>query len=121
MIEGHAPGEEPYEVQQPEPESRDGVVVARIAQVQEAEEVLIEKVEPEKAVILAGAAVHGPVEVRRVAKGRENVPRRGDKKEQRMPEIGRRRFQDCLNGGFARDQRDRWRRWRSERRLRSVP
>src|SRR5260370_38092078 len=65
--EGHAPGKEPDEVQEPEPESRDGVVVAGIAGGEEAEEVLVGGVKPEEAVILAGAAGHRSCEGRRAA------------------------------------------------------
>jgi len=44
--------------------------------------VLVEEVEPEEAVILAGAAVHRPVKVGRVANSGEDVPGRGDKQDQ---------------------------------------
>ncbi len=53
--QGQAPGKEPCEVQQPEPNARHGVVVARIAHVEEAEEMLVQEVEPEKAVVFARA------------------------------------------------------------------
>ena len=46
-------GKQPEQVKQPELDARDGIVVARIAQIQEPQHVLVDEVEPEKAVILA--------------------------------------------------------------------
>src|SRR5205823_2594417 len=79
--QGHAPWEQPREVQQPEPDAGHGVVVPRIPHVKEAEEMLVKEVEPEEAVVLAGAGVHGPVETGWVAECSENVPRRCDQKQ----------------------------------------
>ena len=51
----HRPGKEPHQVQRPEQQARHGVVVARIAQVEEAQQVFVEEVEPEESAILARA------------------------------------------------------------------
>src|ERR1019366_9494478 len=75
------PREEPGEMQEPEPGARDGVVVARVAEVQKTEKGFIEEVEPEEAVILAGRAVHREIEVRRVAQRGENMPWGGDREQ----------------------------------------
>ena len=45
-------------MEEPEIEARHGVVVARIAQVQKAQKLLVDEVEPQEAVIFARAAVH---------------------------------------------------------------
>src|ERR1700683_1617653 len=76
-----APREKPDEVEGPEPEARDGVVVARVAQVEEAQQLLVEEEEPPEAVILAGDALHGEAEVRRIAQRGEDMPGCGDEQE----------------------------------------
>jgi hypothetical protein len=73
-----APGKEPEQVQKPESKARNGVVVARVAEIQKAQDVFIDEVEPEKSVILAGTAVHGEVEKRRHAAHGKDVPRGGE-------------------------------------------
>src|SRR5579859_1193186 len=51
------PGKQPQKMQQPEGQARHGVVVARIAQVQEAKDMFVDEVKPKEAMILAGAAM----------------------------------------------------------------
>ncbi len=70
-------------MKEPEVQPRHRIVIAREAQVQEPEHVLVHEIEPEKAVILAGAAVHRPVEVRRIPNGGEDVPRRCNRQRDR--------------------------------------
>ncbi len=87
-----APGHEPDEDESPEEEEGDGVVVAGDAEVEVAEEVLVDEVEPEPAVDVAvGWEGDGPVAVREgevagmtlggVGEGDEDVPRGGDEEE----------------------------------------
>jgi len=76
--EVEAPGEKPDEMEKPEKRARDGVVVARVAKIEKAEELFVDEVEPEEAVILAGAAVEGEGEVGRIAESGKDVPGRGD-------------------------------------------
>jgi len=44
--EVHAPGKQPCQVEQPEPQARNRVVVAGITQVQETQQLLIDEEEP---------------------------------------------------------------------------
>src|SRR6185312_11667299 len=64
----------------PEEQTRNRVIVARITHVQEAQQLLVNEVKPEEAVIFARRAAHGEFEVRWIAQRGENVPRRGDQK-----------------------------------------
>jgi hypothetical protein len=73
-----APGKQPDEMEEPEVEARDGVVVARITKIQEAQHLLVDEIEPQKAVVFAGNATPGEVENRRVAQSRQHVPGRRD-------------------------------------------
>src|SRR5580693_1243711 len=63
-------------MEQPEIEPRNGVVVARITKVQKAEKLLIDEEKPEKSMKLPWAAMQTEIEIRRILKGGENVPRR---------------------------------------------
>ena len=76
--ECQAPGEEPDKVQEPEPEARDGVVIARVAHVQKAQQLLVDEKEPQETVILARAAVHAQGKIGRITQRRQNVPRSCD-------------------------------------------
>ncbi len=76
------PWEQPHQVEQPEQQDGDAVVVLRPSGAEEAEQVLVEEVEPEEAAVVAGAAGHGEVEVRRVPDDGQDVPRRGDGERQ---------------------------------------
>ena len=90
----HAPRKQPDQVKQPEIQARHGVVVVRIAQVQEAQQLLVDEEEPEEAVILARPAVQRPGEVRGIAKRRQDVPRgRNQQSDRRTPLNGCSRFQ----------------------------
>jgi hypothetical protein len=68
-------------MEQPEEVTGNCVVVARPPHVEEAEDVLVEEVEPEEAVILAWFALHREVEVRWIAEGGKHMPRRGDQQQ----------------------------------------
>ena len=68
-------------MEQPEVEPRNGIVIARIAQIQEAQQVLVDEIEPEEAVIFARNAAHRKIEIRRIAERRQHVPRRGNQQE----------------------------------------
>ena len=89
MEEIGAPGHEPDEEESPEEIEGDGVVVAGDAEVEVAEEVLVDEVEPEPAVDVAvGGERDGPVAVGEgevagmalggVGEGDEDVPGGGD-------------------------------------------
>ena len=69
-------------MEQPEQVPRHGVVVARPAAVQKTQDVFVEEVEPEEAVVLARPGVHREIEVRRVAERCQNVPRRRHQQHQ---------------------------------------
>ncbi len=60
----NAPGKEPNQVKEPEIKARHGGVIARIAQVEKAQQLLVDEVKPEEAVIHAAAAVQGKGESR---------------------------------------------------------
>jgi hypothetical protein len=90
--EESAPRHEPDEDESPEEGEGDGVVVAGDAEVEVAEEMLVDEVEPEPAVDVAvGGEGDGPVAVREgevagvalrgVREGDEDVPRGGDDEE----------------------------------------
>ena len=65
-------------MEEPEVQSRDRIVIARRAQIQESQHLLVHEVEPQKAVVFAGHAAHREVEIGRVAQRRQHVPGRGD-------------------------------------------
>ena len=67
------PGEEPDEVERPVEVAGELVVVAGDAAAEEAEDVLVDEVEPEEAVAVHAAGV---------AQAGEDVPRRGDEQEE---------------------------------------
>ena len=83
-----APGEQPEQMKGPEIEARHGVVVAWITQVQKAQQVLVDEIEPEKAAVGAGFAVHREVEVGRIPQCGEDMPGSGDRQQQRHPGQG---------------------------------
>ena len=72
-----APGEEPYDVEAPEEIAGELVVVHWIALAEEAQEVLVDEVEPEEAVAVHAAGV---------AQASEDVPWRGDGEEEKAGE-----------------------------------
>jgi hypothetical protein len=80
-----APGKNPHQVQQPVGIAGQLVVVVRIAQVEEAQIMLIDEVEVKKAVDVAdGGVVADGVSLVGIGQAAENVPGRGDgQKEQR--------------------------------------
>ncbi len=65
-------------MEQPEPESRNCIVVAWIAQVQEAKHLFVNEIKPEEAVVLTGPAMEGEGKVGRITERRQNVPGCGD-------------------------------------------
>jgi hypothetical protein len=72
------PREQPDQMEEPEFEARNRVVVARVAAVQESQELFVDEIIPQKTVVLARAGVERPREVGRIAQRGENVPRGGD-------------------------------------------
>src|SRR5208283_29908 len=72
--EEEAHGEEPDEVEAPVEGAGELVVVARDAAAEEAEDVLVDEVEPEEAVAVNGSGV---------AQAGEDVPGRGDGEQQK--------------------------------------
>ena len=92
MQQESAPGHEPDEEEPPEEGEGDGVVVVGDTEVEVAEEMFVDEVEPEPAVDVAvGGEGDGPVAVREgevagmtlrgVREGDEDVPRGGDSEE----------------------------------------
>ena len=67
-----APGEEPDEVEGPVKIAGEFVVIVRDASAEEAEDVLVDEVEPEEAVAVGSSGV---------SERGENVPRGGDKEK----------------------------------------
>ena len=63
-------------MEEPEPEARHCVVIARIAEIQKSEQVLIYEIKPEEAVILARYAPEREVEGWQCS---QNYPRDGDR------------------------------------------
>src|SRR5579863_9271729 len=61
-------------MEKPKPYTRHGVVIAWVSQVEEAEQPLIDEVEPEKAMKVAGHALQRPGEIRRIADSRKHMP-----------------------------------------------
>src|SRR4030095_4764109 len=69
-----APRKEPDQMQEPEPEARNGIVIVRITTIQEPQHMLIYEIKPEKPVVLARTAVHREVQKWRVAQCGEHIP-----------------------------------------------
>ena len=84
----HAPGKQPHQVQQPEVKARHGIVVSRIAQIQKAEQLLIDEEEPKKSMILPWPAVKREGEVGWIAQRGQNVPGRGDEQDDQQSAEG---------------------------------
>src|SRR6266850_135720 len=63
-------------MEEPEPEPRDCVVIARIPQIEEAKDLLVDEIEPEKTVVLPRAAVKREREIGWISKRGQNVPGR---------------------------------------------
>src|SRR5579864_650865 len=72
-------------MEEPEIQTRDGVVVTRIAQVEEAQNLLVHHEEPEEAVVLPRTAMQCRGEIRRIAHGGEYVPGSGDQENNDGP------------------------------------
>src|SRR6266478_7199555 len=62
-------------MEEPEPQPRDRIVIARIAQIEESQDLLVDKIKPEKAVVFARTGVQRKRKIRRIAKRGQNVPR----------------------------------------------
>src|SRR5579859_6127992 len=67
-------------MKEPEIKAWNRVVVARITQIQKAQHLFIDKKEPQKSMVLAGAAMQAEVEIGRVSQRGKNVPGRGNQK-----------------------------------------
>ena len=61
-------------MEKPEIQAWDRIIVVRITQVQEAQQLFIDEEKPEEAMILARSAVQGKDEIRRVAHSCEHMP-----------------------------------------------
>src|SRR5260370_29776123 len=66
-------------MEQPEPQPRDRIVIARIAQIEESQDLLVDEIEPEKAVVFTRTAVQRKRKIGRIPKRSQNVPRRCNK------------------------------------------
>ena len=77
----YAPRKQPDQVKQPEPEPRDGVVIARVPQVQKTQYLLVYEVEPQEAVIVSRTTAQREVEIWWVLQRCEDVPGRGNQQD----------------------------------------
>jgi len=68
-------------VKQPEGIARECVVVVRIAEIEVAQDLLVDQEEPQEAVILAGTVLQGPGEIGWVANSGKDMPGSGEEKE----------------------------------------
>src|SRR5581483_3462920 len=68
------PGKQPNQIQEPEERARNRVVVARVTQVEEAQQVLVKEIEPEEAAIFAWSAMKGEREIRWIVQRGKDVP-----------------------------------------------
>src|ERR1700719_1016986 len=66
-------------MEEPEPQPWDRIVIARIAQIEESQDLLVDKIKPEKAVVFARTGVQRKRKIGRIPKRGKNVPRRGNK------------------------------------------
>ena len=62
-------------MEQPEPEPGDRIVISRIAQIEEAKDLLVDEIEPKKAVVFTRTAVKREREIGRITKRGQNMPR----------------------------------------------
>src|SRR6267142_446522 len=74
-----APREKPQKVKEPKPQPRHGIVITGIAQIEEAENLLVDEIEPQEAVVLPWAAMQRKRKVRGISNGSQDVPRRGNR------------------------------------------
>src|SRR5712691_10918344 len=61
-------------MEEPEPQPRDRIVIARIAQVEESQNLLVDEIKPEKAVVFARSAVQRKRKIGWISKRGQNVP-----------------------------------------------
>src|SRR5437016_11004174 len=59
-------------------------VIARVAQVQEAEHLLVDEIKPKEAMVLTWSAVKRQGEIRRISQGGEDMPRRGNRQDDKQ-------------------------------------
>src|SRR5208283_5839714 len=100
-------GKQPHQVQQPKVQARHGVVVSRIAQIQETEQLLVDEEKPKKPVILSRPAVQRKGEIRWIAQRGQNVPRCGDQQDDQQSAEEMQPPPNSSGKELARDQ-DRW-------------
>src|SRR6266478_3035939 len=74
--EVHAPWKKPQKVEEPEPNSRDRIVIAGITQIEEAKDLFVEEIKPQKSVVFPRTAVKPKIEIRWITARRQNVPGR---------------------------------------------
>src|SRR6266852_5979068 len=75
-------------VKEPEPEPGNRIVIARIAQIKESKDLLVDQIKPEKPVVFARSAVKREREIGRITKCGQNVPGRCDEKRNEKPADG---------------------------------
>ena len=73
-----APGKQPDQVEKPKVHARHGVVITRIAEIQEAKQLFVDEEKPPEAMVFTWDTLHREAEIRRVSDRREDVPRRRD-------------------------------------------
>ena len=108
-------------MEQPEVKPRHGVVVARIAQVQEPQHVLVDEVEPEEAAVVARLAAQSEIEVGRIAKRGQHVPGRGNHREDQSPRHGAQALPGAAGEQLAGEEQVQEARRRRESPGRSIP
>ena len=80
-----APRKEPCQIEHPEKHRRNRIVIARVAQIQEPQQLFVDEEEPEEPVIFAGHAPHRELPNRRIADCGQNVPGCGDQQDNNRP------------------------------------
>src|SRR5207245_9704468 len=75
---------EPREMKQPKPRTGDRIVIARVAQVQEAEHLLVDEIKPKEAMVVTWSAVKRQGEIRRMSQRGEDMPRRGNRQDDKQ-------------------------------------
>src|SRR5258706_15903614 len=72
-------------MEQPEGGARHGIVIARVAKVQEPQHVLVHEVEPEEAAIFTNLAMKREIERGRIAQRSEKMPGHCDREGDQDP------------------------------------
>ena len=81
-------------MEQPEIQARHRIVIARIAHVQKTQQLLVDEIKPQEAVIFARSAAHREIEIGRISQRRQDMPGRGDQQRHQQAAQRMQRFPD---------------------------